>query len=338
VRPMLLPPNGIARFYRGGPAIASFRGIALGDRVPEEWLGSVTTVQGEEELGLSRLPDGRLLRDAVKADPVAFFGPAHAARRGADSALLVKLLDAGERLPVHVHPNRSFARRALASPYGKTEAWIVLETAAAPATVWVGFREEVSAEALAGWVRDQDAAAMLDALNRVEARPGDAILVPAGVPHAIGEGVLIAELQEPSDLSVLLEWRGFADGEREATLGLGWDLALRCVQRSGLDPERLRGRRTDGARGVRSLLPGEADGFFRAELLEAASSAKLERGFAIVIVTAGVAELTPEDGEPLRVRRGDGVLVPWAAGHCRLEGDAVALACRPPRVDTGALR
>lgn len=337
MKPVLLPPNGIPRFYRGGAAIAEFRGTQpAGDRVPEDWVGSTTTVFRESELGLSRLPDGRLVRDAVTEDPVRFFGPDHAARRGSDPALLVKLLDAGERLPVHAHPDDSFAWEALGSPYGKSEAWIVIATARPSATMRVGFREDVSTETLERWVRGQDAREMLDALNVVEVRSGDAIFVPAGVPHAIEEGVLIVELQEPSDLSVLLEWRGFADdGEGDVSLGLSWDEALRCVELSGRDPARLRARPREAKGGVTSLLPAEADGFFRAERLEASPSAELARGFAILVVTEGTAKLDPEDGEPLRVGRGDTVLVPWGAGACRLEGQAVAVACRPPAADVG---
>jgi mannose-6-phosphate isomerase len=319
---MVLPPNSVPRFYRGGAAIAALRGIELAaERAPEEWVGSTTTVFGEQELGLSRLSDGRLLREAMAADLVGFLGPDH----GADSELLVKLLDAGERLPVHVHPDGDFAREQLGSPYGKTEAWIVIAAAGPSATMHVGFREDVSAEMLERWVRDQDTAAMLEALNVVEVREDDVIYVPAGTPHAIGEGVLLVELQEPSDLSILLEWRGFASGEDEASLGLGWDVVLRCVDRSGTDPDRLRGRQ----------LPAEADRFFRAERIEASPSAELDRGFAILIFTDGAAEMHCEDGEPLRVGRGDAVLVPWSAGTCRLEGTAAAVACRPPVRDPG---
>jgi len=316
-----MPPNGIPRFYRGGPAIASLRGIETADdRVPEDWLGSMTTVFGEDELGLSRLPDGRLLRDAATADPVAFFGPEHAARRGADPALLVKLLDAGERLPVHAHPDDGFAREVLDLPYGKTEAWLVLG-AEPGATVHVGFRDDVPEEALARWVGEQDREAMLGALNPLEVRPGDSIFVPAGVPHAIGEGVLILELQEPSDLSVLLEWQGFLQVENgDARLGLEWELALRCVDRSHHDPALLRGRRTG------SLLPAEADRFFRAEGVEG----ELDRGFAVLVVTGGEGALLSEDGARLELGRGDTLLVPWAAGRCRLDGELTALACRPP--------
>jgi mannose-6-phosphate isomerase len=322
---MLLPPNGVPRFYRGGAAIAALRGLETGpEREPEDWVGSTTTVFGEEELGLSRLTDGRLLRDAVAADPLGFLGPDHAASRGADPRLLVKLLDAGERLPVHVHPDDAFARQTLGVPYGKTEAWIVIGTAGPAATMYVGFRDEVSGATLEGWVRDQDAAAMLDALNAVEVEANDVLFVPGGIPHAIGEGALIVELQEPSDLSILLEWRGFA-AEAEAAVGLGWDVALQCVDRSATDPDRLHGHH----------LPAEANRFFRAERVEASPSAELDRGFAILVFIEGAAELHAEVGEPLGVGRGDAVLIPWDAGPCRLEGEAVAIACRPPGADAG---
>jgi mannose-6-phosphate isomerase len=192
MRPVVLPPNGIPRFYLGGPEIAALRGgEPAGERVPEDWVGSTTTVFGDDELGLSRLPDGTLLRDAAAADPVAYLGPHHAARRGPDPALLVKLLDAGERLPVHVHPDDAFARRTLRTRYGKTEAWIVIATTKADASVAAGFRADVAPETLERWVRDQDHDAMLGALNPLPVKPGDAIFVPAGTPHAIGDGVLI---------------------------------------------------------------------------------------------------------------------------------------------------
>jgi mannose-6-phosphate isomerase len=340
VRPIVLPPNGIPRFYLGGSEIAALRGVdPAGERVPEDWVGSTTTVFGDDELGLSRLPDGRLLRDAAAADPVDFFGPHHAAQRGADPALLVKLLDAGERLPVHVHPDDAFARDALRTPYGKTEAWIVVATTKPDAAVAAGFRDDVDPEELAGWVRAQDHEALLGALNPIPVAAGDAIFVPAGTAHAIGDGVLIVELQQPSDLSVLLEWDGFgiAD-EAEATLGLGWDVALGCVERTARDPSALLGPAPDGNGPVTRLLPSAADPFFRAERVAPAPIAALERGFAILVVLEGAGALLPESGAVLPVRRGDTLLVPWAAGACHLEGDLVAIACRPPTPADGGAR
>ncbi|MEA2288892.1 MAG: mannose-6-phosphate isomerase [Solirubrobacteraceae bacterium] len=340
VNPLLLPPNWVPRFYRGGPAIAELRGIEPpGDRVPEDWVGSTTTVFGEAELGLSRLSDGRLLRDAIAADPVGFLGPDHAARRGPDPGLLVKLLDAGQRLPVHVHPDDAFARERLGGPVGKTEAWIVVATAGPDAGVAAGFRDDVPAETLERWVREQDHDAMLAALNPIPVTPGDAIFVPAGVAHAIGQGILIVELQQPSDMSVLLEWDGFGvDDEQEATLGLGWDVALRAVDLGRRDAAALRGPGLRGDGAVKRLLPEAADAFFRADRIAPAPIARLDRGFAILVVTEGAGAVLPESGPPLPVRRGDTVLMPWAAGACHLEGDVVAIACRPPRPEAGGLR
>ena len=114
MRPQVLPPNVLRHFYAGGARLAAFRGLELeSDHMPEEWLGAVNTAFGHAERGLSRLEDGTLVRDAIAADPEAYLGAEHVGRYGADPALLVKLLDAGQRLPVHVHPDRAFAREAV---------------------------------------------------------------------------------------------------------------------------------------------------------------------------------------------------------------------------------
>jgi mannose-6-phosphate isomerase len=322
-----LPPNPIRHFYRGGPAIAELRGIDVGgDHSPEEWIGSASTLFGEAERGLSRLPDGSLVRDALAADPQGWLGAAHAARFGASPALLVKLLDAGERLPVHHHPDGAFAREHLGLDFGKTEAWLVI--AARPgAQVHVGWREDVDEQTLAAWVAEQDHDALLGALHPLEVSAGDAIFVPAGVAHAIGEGILIAELQEPTDLSILLEWEGFGiDDEQAATLGLGWDVALPSVERAARDAEALRGAGGDGA--VAELLPAAAAPFFSAQrIAPGGGSARLPAGFAVVIVVEGAGTLAGLD-----VTRGDAVLVPHAAGPVSADGDLMAIACRPPGV------
>ena len=126
--PLLLPANQPAdRFNAGGRQIADFRGATwTGGRVPEDWIGSTTTLFGEADLGLTVLADGRRLRDAVAADPLAWLGARHVARFGADTRLLTKLLDAGQRLPVHLHPDGPFAAEHLGRGHGKTEAWVFL--------------------------------------------------------------------------------------------------------------------------------------------------------------------------------------------------------------------
>ena len=128
---------------------------------------------------------------------------------------------------------------------------------------------------------------------------------------------------------MLLEWQGFGiEDPSEASLGLGWDGALACVDRSRRDTAPLRGPRTDDP--VARLLPREADPFFRAERVAPAPEAEIERGFAVLVVIEGRGSLEPEDGEPLGLRRGDTVLLPHSAGVCRVTGALVLIACRPP--------
>jgi mannose-6-phosphate isomerase len=340
VKPLALGPNLLRRFYRGGEAIARFRGIAHSDEhAPEDWVASTTTVFGEDDTGLSVLPDGSLLRDAVAADPDGFLGSAHAGRYGADPALLVKLLDAGERLPVHCHPGREFARARLDSAYGKTEAWVIVEARGERPSVHLGFRADVDAETLAGWVERQDREPLLEAMHEIPVAPGDCLFVPAGVPHAIGEGILLVELQEPSDLSVLLEWEGFSvEGARDGHLGLGFETALDCVVRTGLDPEELARWKRTGERapdvrpGVRSLLPSEADPYFRAEWLQPDPDVSLEPAFSILVVLDGTGTLETENGGMLVLARGQTVLIPHGAGAARLTGALQVVRCLPPRM------
>src|SRR6185312_10728209 len=125
------------------------------------------------------------------------------------------------------------------------------------AYVHLGFDRDVTSEELAAWVIEQDTAGMLAATNRIPVAAGDAILCPAGLPHAIGDGILLVEVQEPTDFSVLLEYDGF--GLAEGHLGLGYDLALQCVDRGGWTPERLH-----GLKGADLLLPEAAEEFFAA--------------------------------------------------------------------------
>jgi mannose-6-phosphate isomerase len=338
VDPIVLGPNQVHRFYRGGEAIAEFRGVpSEDDHAPEDWVGSATTVFGTEDLGRSVLPDGRSLAEALAADPEGFLGPEHAERFGPDPGLLVKLLDAGERLPVHCHPDRAFAQRHLGCPWGKTEAWVIAGTTSAEASVFLGFRHDVDASTLRSWVENQEGPAMLEAMHRFDVSVGDAVLVPAGAPHAVGEGVFLIELQEPTDLSVLLEWADFdVDGTRDGHLGLGFDLALTCVDRSGWGEEALRRMRAGrpgvphGRAGVEVLFPPEADAFFRAERIRPRDASPIPAGFSILIVTDGRGRLQWGAGGVMGVRRGSTVLVPHATGGCSLVGSVAAVRCMPP--------
>lgn len=332
MRPLRLRPNPVRRFYRGGPRIDDLRGTAGGyDGCPEDWVGSTTTVRGEATTGLGRLDDGRLVRDVVGENPEAILGPAHVARWGANPALLVKLLDAGERLPVHFHPDRRFARTHLHGVFGKTEAWIVVE-AEPGASVYVGLREPTDPDTVAGWVARQDVGAMLAALHPIPVRAGDVVFVPAGTPHAIGAGILVVELQEPTDLSILLEFDRFGVDDGSQHLGLGWPLALRALDYGSAHADDLVHTSSGGEQaGVSSVFSDAANPYFRAQRVRpVGGSVLLEPSFAILVVLAGTGRLRIGHDDELALRRGDCLLVPHAAGATTVDGDVDAIRNLPP--------
>jgi len=332
--PHVLPPNQFHRFYAGGARIDALRGVAAGeDGRPEDWIGSTTTAFGEQSEGLSRVADGRLVRDLVQAAPEALLGPAHVARFGADPGLLVKLLDAGERLPVHVHPGRAYARARLGSAWGKTEAWLILD-AELGATVHVGLREPLEAATLRRWVEEQDADAMLAALHELPVQAGDAVLVPAGTLHSIGGGILLLECQEPTDLSVLVEWRRFGVSSGAEHLQLGWDEALASVDRTAAGASPLAPAPPDVP--VARLLPTAADPYFRAERVRPdGGEAECEPSFAVLVGLEGEGALRTEHGDELALHAGMTLLVPFAAGTTVLAGELEAIRCLPPDPSAG---
>ena len=340
--PMLLPVNQFDHFYRGGDRIGALRHGPGGPSRPEEWIGSTTARFGLAPQGLSVLPDGRLLFEAVDSDPAAWLGPDHVARYGASTEVLGKLLDLDQRLPVHMHPNRAFARTHLGLAHGKTEAWYVID-APEGSEVGVGFKERMSLDQVSAWVADRDSDALLGALQTRVVRPGDALLVPAGQPHTVAAGVFVLELQEPTDLSILLEWQGFAvDGAKDGHLDLGFDLALQAADLDGMsasDLDRLvLTKESIEHAGLSSVMPAAADQYFRAHRFEASDGpVSVDAGFSIVLVLQGAGVLVSAAGS-LEVARGDVVLVPFAAGEYALHSDGqgvplVGVVCRPPAPD-----
>jgi mannose-6-phosphate isomerase len=325
-QPQLLPPNVVPHWYAGGPALAAWRGLPpVGERSPEEWVGATACRFGEPELGPARLADGTLLRDAVRADPRGWLGRDDG--EPGDTGVLVKLLDAGQRLPVHVHPTRAYASCHLGCAYGKTEAWYILQ-ADNDAAVWVGWREHLDRDRISALVEKQDADAMLSLMHRIPVRPGDGVLVPGGTPHAIGAGILLVEAQEPTDQSILLERTNTTASDEEIFLGLDRDVALSAVDTAAVDDitQLLRHTKPDGE-GVVAVLPDEAAPFFRMELRSA--RANVPAGFAVAVVLSGAGALAAANGDSIDVKGGQTLVVPASCGDWHVDGDVRLLVCRP---------
>jgi mannose-6-phosphate isomerase len=333
-----LLPHRVPRFYRGGRLLDAYRAglgaatpgaeVPDSDR-PEDWLGSATRawtppgVRLTDEGLASAEVDGepRRVADVLAGDPGAIAGPGlpDGPTGEPTTGVLVKLLDAGSRLPVHAHPSRAFARRHLGSAWGKAEAWIVLGTrdvaGEPPPHVRLGFSRDVERGELRGWIETGDGAALRDAMNHRETRTGDVWLVPPGTPHAIGAGVFILEVQEPTDFSLVLELGGFPVDPDDAHLGLGWDVALEGIDCTALDVralEALRGR-LDGAAGS-SVLPDAADEWFEVHRLRVGSAEPLglPQRFVVGAVTAGAGQIRTRAGA-LAIGTGDAFAIPASA-------------------------
>ena len=217
--------NRVRRTYLGGGRIDAFTGVsALADGAlrPEDWLASTTTafngtveIEGE---GLGRLEDGRLVRDVLGALPI-----------------LVKLLDSDERLVIQAHPTVPFAQARMNSPVGKTECWYFLPGTAPDACVYLGFKPGITRN---GWRRAFEMQeGLLECLHKVSVKAGDFVFVDGGVPHAIGAGCFMVELQEPSDHMVVAE-RFTPSGRRipDAKMhgGAGWEKMFDVYEYEGL--------------------------------------------------------------------------------------------------------
>ncbi|MHA7987060.1 class I mannose-6-phosphate isomerase [Rathayibacter sp. CAU 1779] len=345
IAPIVLGPNRPAeRPYRGGAGILRFRGIrasdesgedAGADRMPEDFVASATEVFAGGGVGLTVLPDGTRLRDAFAGHPLDYFGEEHVAAFGADPMLLVKLLNTAERLFVHFHPSTEFARSTLARASGKTEAWIIVDTDG-EGYAHLGFRRRVDEAELLDWFERQDVDAMLAAMNRVELAPGDTLYVPAGVPHSIGPGITLVELQQPVDLSILVEYDGFPGLDREmALLGLEPEVAFSDLDREPLSEETLarlaswRPVFADGDAQLTALFPPDADALFRADRIEVDGAYPLPAEFAVLVVTDGEGELGWA-GQAVSLAPGQTILVPHGAGATVLRGALGVLRCRPP--------
>lgn len=331
INPSKLPSNQFDHFYKGGYRIGKLRNGPGGPMRPEEWIGSTTTRFGENVNGLSTLGSGELLKDAISANPNSWLGQRHIEKFGVSTEILVKLLDPDQRLPVHYHPEKKFAKTNLQLNHGKTEAWIILE-APVGATVGIGFKEEMDKADVLALVSAHDSKALLDSLVSKNVQAGDAVFVPAGVAHSIAAGIFVLELQEPTDLSIMLEWDGFAfDGDKDGHLNLGFETALDALRLSPLSKEEDReiiSKFESNSPNSHPIFKSVADPFFRADYLTG-DDFRVEAGFGIFLCLVGEGELNFESSGKISVKRGDALVIPFIAGAFKVSNCAGILS-RPP--------
>jgi len=349
--PLLLPANPVYRFYRGGALLEAFRAHPdpVDDVFPEDWVGSITpavnpSAHHRVNEGLSVVQANgavALIADLVREAPAAVAGRHTVDAMGLTTGLLVKLLDARERLPIHCHPTRQFARDVLCSPFGKAEAWIVLATrqlpGAEPPNVRVGFRADITREELEGLVIRQDRAELLRNMVSIPVTAGTVVFVSPGLPHAIGAGVFLVEVQEPTDFSILAEWDGYPIEPEDAHLGRGWHVMLDAFDRGAMTERRLADLMTPPELKVdrpeltmSSLLCPASRPYFNALRVEARGPAPwpLPGTYAVAIVTDGRGQVRNRHGEVV-VSRGNAFVLFSGAPPTVIDGTVEMVVCTP---------
>ena len=230
---LLLPPNRVWRTYAGGKTLDRIEGKLhpADSHFAEDWIASTTRAAnvGREEMeqeGLSTISlRGRdaVLKNLMESAPEPLLGSKHFRMYGAQTQFLLKLLDSAVRLHLQVHPTAAFARAHLGSRSGKTEAYYILGIRQEVSTpyIYLGFQHPLPRAQFEETVSGQDIGRMLGCFEKIPVAPGDVFIVPGGLPHAIGEGIFMMEIMEPTDFVARFEFErgGYVLPEKARFMG-----------------------------------------------------------------------------------------------------------------------
>lgn len=250
---------------------------------------------------------GTSLSDLVKVHGQALLGRHHPR---CVFPLLLKYLDANQNLSVQVHPDdRTAAEMGLADP-GKTEAWYVIE-ATPGSRLWAGFAEPVDRETLERALRQGDVERLLHCW---EPQRGDCIFVPAGTVHAIGAGLLVAEIQQMSNNTFRLSDWGRVDAEgRPRPLHI--EQGIRAIDYAAAAVQPTRGQPTSEP-GVARLVACDQ---FILDRWQLADRTRIDGENRCLIVTVVGGELAVEGDVTPPLRIGQTLLIPAACGSLQLQ-------------------
>lgn len=254
---------------------------------------------------------GMTLRDLILQNGNAFLGSY--CKNCEAVPIMVKLIDAKEGTSVQVHPNDSFGMKAAGQP-GKAELWYILE-AEPDAYIYHGLRYAITQEWMYMSIQDKS---LLNIMNKIYVHPGDAYYVPAGSLHAVGPGVVLAEISQNSDV----EFRVY-DYHRKNEEGqyrpLQMDTAIAAAYCTTLNatpqnlPQRIEGGQT------RLLWTCS---WFQANLYTVETAIALSvdsTSFQHILVVDGQGTLHAQ-GETVPLQKGSSVLLPAELGDISVEG------------------
>ncbi|MDL2325067.1 class I mannose-6-phosphate isomerase [Ruminococcaceae bacterium OttesenSCG-928-A16] len=362
------------RTYHGGRRLNTWHGRPAGEdsEYPEDWIASAVKTGREiapEEEGFGReeglsyvlTPQGtplgspqQTLYALLKQQPEILLGKAHQGQYGSSMAVLIKLIDAAERLSIQVHPDQTYAKEVLHSPFGKTEAWLILSDQGLHGKkpyIYLGFKPGITREVWKDLFDRQDIDGMLGAMHRVEVSKGDVFIVKGGVPHAIGAGCFLLEIQEPTDLTMRTERTtvsGSPIADRLCHQGVGFEKMLDCFHYEGLPLQEVLQRwklapkvKKAGDNEVSTLIDDFATTLFGMREVTVGNrwAGTREGGFSVGIVTQGKGILRWEGGECL-VQKGEYLFFAAALKKIEIICDTgqeafKMIECFPPKIYQG---
>ncbi len=262
--PLLLEPILKHRVW-GGNELARFgKSFGKGETIGESW--EVSDLPESIEDGRNRIENGELsgmtLREAIAEHQPMIMGAAEITEEGG-FPLLIKYLDARRNLSVQVHPTAEYVK-SHPDAYMKSEAWVVVD-AKPGSVIYKGVKPGVTAEQLARHIRDDT---VIDDLIAVPVEPGDCYYLPSGTCHALGEGIIVAEVQTPSDTT----FRVYDWGRSGRELHI--EQALQCIEFSSEPIEPDGSAVPIDACGMRTTPLAETE-FFTIERVEALAAVSL---------------------------------------------------------------
>ncbi|MCI8270472.1 MAG: mannose-6-phosphate isomerase [Lachnospiraceae bacterium] len=234
-----LPRNRVRRNYLGGAGIDRLHGEAVcqdNDR-PEEWIGSMVEAVNlgmepveNEGLAMVETEEGVFcLRDLVDKNRQFYLGNSIHQDGSWQLSFLLKILDSAMRLHVQAHPSTQFANEIMGKPYGKLECYYILNVREGiEPYIRLGFQHAPERGEWKEIVKTQDSARMDACFEKIPVKPGEVWYIPGGMPHAIGEGITMLEIMEPSDLVVRCEFEreGVVVPEEARYMGRDLDFCL----------------------------------------------------------------------------------------------------------------
>jgi mannose-6-phosphate isomerase len=252
---ILFGPNRVWRTYKGGKILDRMEGKGGSEdsHYPEDWISSTTRAvnQGREEIveGISEIEfSGQkiALPTFFQRFPNEFLGRDHFRKYGPNTHFLIKYLDSAIRLHIQAHPTIRFSRQHLNSDSGKTEAYIILGTRdeVPEPFIYLGFQRVPEKDLLREIIEKQEIHHLLSYFEKIPVRTGDVFIVPGGLPHAIGEGIFMIEIMEPTDYVVRLEFDrgGYLLPQDSRFMGRDIDFALDMIDFKRVTVEEVRSK------------------------------------------------------------------------------------------------